>query len=47
MLNWPGNVRRTGRLGYLGPIEFEEQHYVNQAATEPVSLKPREPVLNG
>jgi hypothetical protein len=37
----------TGRLGYLGPIEFEEKHYVNKAATEPVSLKPGEPALNG
>ncbi|MFJ7593418.1 IS3 family transposase [Streptomyces sp. NPDC097617] len=35
------NPRRIQkRLGYLSPIEFEEKHYANQAATEPVNLKP-------
>ncbi|MGA5135490.1 IS3 family transposase [Streptomyces olivoreticuli] len=29
------NSRRIqNRLGYLSPIEFEEQHYTNQATTE-------------
>jgi transposase len=35
------------RLGYLSPIEFEEQHYANQATAEPVKLKPRQPALAG
>ncbi|MFI6006993.1 hypothetical protein ACIA98_42870 [Streptomyces sp. NPDC051366] len=40
------NPRRIQkRLGYLSPIEFEEKHYANQAATEPVNLKPRQPTL--
>ncbi|MFD4291559.1 IS3 family transposase [Streptomyces sindenensis] len=40
------NPRRIQkRLGYLSPIEFEEKHYANQAATEPVNLKPRQPAL--
>lgn len=30
-------------LGYLSPIEFEEKHYADQAATEQVNLKPRQP----
>ncbi|MFF1279147.1 IS3 family transposase [Streptomyces marokkonensis] len=33
------------RLGYLSPIEFEEKHYADQAAAEPVNLKPRQPPL--
>ena len=33
------------RLGYLSPSEYEEQHYPDQAATEPVNLKPRQPAL--
>ncbi|GCB53333.1 mobile element protein [Streptomyces sp. NL15-2K] len=33
------------RLGYLSPIEFEEKHYADQAAAEPVNLKPRQPAL--
>jgi Transposase and inactivated derivatives len=42
------NPRRIQkRLGYLSPIEFEEKHYTNQAATEPVNLKPRQPALTG
>lgn len=40
------NPRRIQkRLGYLSPIEFEEKHYANQATTEPVNLKPRQPTL--
>jgi putative transposase len=40
------NPRRIQkRLGYLSPIEFEEKHYANQAAAEPVNLKPRQPAL--
>ena len=40
------NPRRIQkRLGYLSPIEFEEKHYANQATTEPVNLKPRQPAL--
>lgn len=40
------NPRRIQkRLGYLSPIEFEEKHYTNQAAAEPVNLKPRKPAL--
>jgi hypothetical protein len=38
------NPRRIQkRLGYLSPIEFEEKHYADQATTEPVNLKPRQP----
>ncbi|MFI9569731.1 IS3 family transposase [Streptomyces rishiriensis] len=33
------------RLGYLSPIEFEEKHYADQAAVEPVNLKPRQLAL--
>ncbi|MFH9778784.1 IS3 family transposase [Streptomyces sp. NPDC017259] len=33
------------RLGYLSPIEYEEKHYADQAATEQVNLKPRQPAL--
>ncbi|WP_351230141.1 IS3 family transposase [Streptomyces sp. NPDC002133] len=40
------NSRRIQkRLGYLSPIEYEEKHYANQAAAEPVNLKPRQPAL--
>ncbi|WP_176743548.1 IS3 family transposase [Streptomyces agglomeratus] len=40
------NSRRIQkRLGYLSPIEFEEKHYADQAATEQVNLKPRHPTL--
>ncbi|MFB6944209.1 MULTISPECIES: IS3 family transposase [unclassified Streptomyces] len=40
------NPRRIQkRLGYLSPIEFEEMHYANQAAAEPVHLKLRQPPL--
>ncbi|MEU9181846.1 hypothetical protein AB0C90_34430 [Streptomyces sp. NPDC048550] len=40
------NPRRIQkRLGYLSPIEFEEKHYANQAATEQVNLNPRQPAL--
>ncbi|MFI2375833.1 IS3 family transposase [Streptomyces sp. NPDC018964] len=40
------NSRRIQkRLGYLSPVEFEEQHYAEQAATERANLKPRQPVL--
>ncbi|MGK7235888.1 IS3 family transposase [Streptomyces hygroscopicus] len=40
------NPRRIQqRLGYLSPIEFEEKHYADQAAAEPVNLKPRQPAL--
>ncbi|MFF3735705.1 IS3 family transposase [Streptomyces sp. NPDC002476] len=33
------------RLGYLSPVEFEEQHYAKQAATERTNLKPRQSAL--
>ncbi|MFF4096079.1 IS3 family transposase [Streptomyces sp. NPDC001834] len=40
------NSRRIQkRLGYLSPIEFEEKHYADQATTEQVNLKPRQPAL--
>ncbi|WP_405718191.1 hypothetical protein [Streptomyces sp. NBC_00046] len=40
------NPRRIQkRLGYLSPIEFEEKYYADQAATEQVNLKPRQPAL--
>ncbi|UUU36818.1 IS3 family transposase [Streptomyces sp. CA-210063] len=40
------NPRRIQkRLGYRSPIEFEEKHYADQAAAEPVNLKPRQPAL--
>ncbi|WP_158558472.1 MULTISPECIES: IS3 family transposase [unclassified Streptomyces] len=40
------NPRRIQkRLGYLSPIEFEEKHYADQAAAEPVNLKPSQPAL--
>ncbi|MGM7442604.1 IS3 family transposase [Streptomyces tunisiensis] len=40
------NSRRIQkRLGYLSPVEFEEQHYAEQAATERANLKPRQPAL--
>jgi transposase InsO family protein len=40
------NPRRIQkRLGYLSPIEFEEKHYADQAAAEPVNLKPHQPAL--
>ena len=40
------NPRRIQkRLGYLSPIEFEEKHYANQAAAEPVNLKTRQTAL--
>ncbi|MFE7400050.1 IS3 family transposase [Streptomyces sp. NPDC057557] len=32
-------------LGYLSPIEFEEKRHADQAATEPVNLKSRQPAL--
>jgi hypothetical protein len=33
------------RLGHLGPVEFEEEYYVEQPAVERANLKPRQPVL--
>ncbi|MER6695235.1 IS3 family transposase [Streptomyces minutiscleroticus] len=40
------NSRRIQkRLGYLSPVEFEEKHYAEQAATERTNLKPRQPAL--
>ncbi|WGD38708.1 IS3 family transposase [Streptomyces cathayae] len=40
------NSRRIQkRLGYLSPVEFEEKHYAEQAASERVNLKPRQPAL--
>lgn len=40
------NLRRIRkRLGYLSPIEFEEKHHAEQAAAEPVNLKPHQPAL--
>ncbi|MFC9227367.1 IS3 family transposase [Streptomyces hygroscopicus] len=42
------NPRRIQkRLRYLSPIEFEEKHYADQAAAEPVNLKPPQPALTG
>ncbi|MGW5969624.1 IS3 family transposase [Streptomyces sp. NPDC055186] len=31
------------RLGHLGPVEFEEEHYAEQAATERANLQLRRP----
>ncbi|WP_047471434.1 IS3 family transposase [Streptomyces sp. M10] len=40
------NSRRIQkRLGYLSPIEFEEKHYSDQAATKRVNLNARQPSL--
>ncbi|MFD7498966.1 hypothetical protein ACFV8T_42975 [Streptomyces sp. NPDC059832] len=40
------NPRRIQKqLGCLSPIEFEEKHYADQAASEQVNLKPRQPAL--
>ena len=40
------NSRRIQqRLGYLSPIEYEEKYYADQATTEQVNLKPRQPLL--
>ncbi len=40
------NSRRIQkRLGYLSPIEFEEQHYTNQATAEQANLNNRHPAL--
>jgi hypothetical protein len=40
------NPRRIQkRLGCLSPIEYEAKHYADQAATEQVNLKPRQPAL--
>ncbi|NED70852.1 IS3 family transposase [Streptomyces sp. SID9944] len=33
------------RLGHLSPIEYEEKHHANQATTEQVNLKSRQPAL--
>ncbi|MFJ9679899.1 IS3 family transposase [Streptomyces sp. NPDC101194] len=36
------NPRRIQkRLGYLSPIEYEEKHYANQAASEPETMPTR------
>ncbi|MGW7200152.1 IS3 family transposase [Streptomyces chryseus] len=41
------NPRRTQKpLGHLSPIEFEEKHYADQAATKQVNLKPPQLTLN-
>ncbi|MGW4903844.1 IS3 family transposase [Streptomyces albidoflavus] len=40
------NSRRIQRrLGYLSPIEFEEQHYADQATAEQANLNTRHPIL--
>ncbi|MET8330200.1 hypothetical protein [Streptomyces sp. NPDC005181] len=40
------NSRRIQkRLGYLGPVKFEEKHYADQAATERANLNTRQPAL--
>ncbi|MER5903970.1 IS3 family transposase [Streptomyces mirabilis] len=40
------NSRRIQkRLGHLSPVEFEEQHYADQATAERTNLKPRQPAL--
>ena len=40
------NPRRIQkRLGYLSPIKYQEKHYADQAAAEPVNLKARHPAL--
>jgi transposase InsO family protein len=40
------NPRRIQkRLGYLSPIEYEEKHYAEQAATEQANLNTRQPHL--
>ncbi|MET9776867.1 IS3 family transposase [Streptomyces sp. NPDC006367] len=37
------NSRRIQKhLGHLSPVEFEEQHYAEQAAAERANLKPRQ-----
>lgn len=33
------------RLGWLSPVEFEEQHYAKQASAEQVNLNTHQPVL--
>ncbi|MFF8100884.1 IS3 family transposase [Streptomyces sp. NPDC016640] len=38
------NSRRIQKhLGYLSPVEFEEQHYAERATAERTNLKPRQP----
>ncbi|MFC1405748.1 MULTISPECIES: IS3 family transposase [Streptacidiphilus] len=40
------NPRRIQkRLGYLSPLEYEEQHYADQATANQANLKPRQPAL--
>ncbi|MFD3610877.1 IS3 family transposase [Streptomyces atroolivaceus] len=40
------NSRRIQkRLGYLSPIEFEEQHYADQATAEKANLSTHQPTL--
>ncbi|MGC5346249.1 transposase [Streptomyces sp. DT24] len=40
------NSRRIQkRLGYLSPVEFEEKHHAEQAATERANPKPCQPAL--
>lgn len=40
------NSRRIQeRLGWLSPIEFEEEHYTKQATAEPTNLNTRQPAL--
>ena len=42
------NSRRIQeRLGFLSPIEFEEEHYTERTTAEPTNLKPRQPALTG
>ncbi|WP_331747158.1 IS3 family transposase (plasmid) [Streptomyces sp. NBC_00853] len=37
-------TRIQKRLGYLSPIEYEEKHYANQAATERANLNTHQPI---
>ncbi|WP_405958394.1 IS3 family transposase [Streptomyces phaeochromogenes] len=42
------NSRRIQkRLDYLSPVEFEEQHYADQATAKRTNLKLRQPALTG
>lgn len=40
------NLRRVQkRLGYLSSLEYEEEHYADQATAEQANLKSRQPTL--
>ncbi len=41
------NSRRIQKpLGCLGPIEYEEKHHADQATTEQVDLRGRQPMVS-